>query len=304
VVPNHILATIPAPTRGESRARNVLVASAPPRFLAPVRQGAEVSDGRRLARGTSLPPGMPLPGSADRDRQPDPGAPTTPVRSTGTRSLGEGSEVAGACIGQRYRSAGEGPSKTMVTIRTTDRALHWSHRGGSPKVTERERRRRPKLAGQIRLLAARRRRRTRWGPEQHPCSVTSEMAQDDPPSDSATAPVGRFSEESPLQVLVSHRAEGVHVALSGELDGATAPFLVRTLVEVNKTLAGDLVLDIRQLSFIDSTGLSVFVSQQKQLSAKGRKLVIFGPTAMTRRLFQITGLEDVLTIEPLDGSEE
>jgi anti-sigma B factor antagonist len=130
------------------------------------------------------------------------------------------------------------------------------------------------------------------------------MAQDDPPSDSATAPVGRFSEESPLQVLVSHRAEGVHVALSGELDGATAPFLVRTLVEVNKTLAGDLVLDIRQLSFIDSTGLSVFVSQQKQLSAKGRKLVIFGPTAMTRRLFQITGLEDVLTIEPLDGSEE
>jgi len=103
---------------------------------------------------------------------------------------------------------------------------------------------------------------------------------------------------------VSHRAEGVHVALSGELDGATAPFLVRTLVEVNKTLAGDLVLDIRQLSFIDSTGLSVFVSQQKQLSAKGRKLVIFGPTAMTRRLFQITGLEDVLTIEPLDGSEE
>ena len=96
----------------------------------------------------------------------------------------------------------------------------------------------------------------------------------------------------------------MHVALSGELDGATAPFLVRTLVEVNKTLAGDLVLDIRQLSFIDSTGLSVFVSQQKQLSAKGRKLVIFGPTAMTRRLFQITGLEDVLTIEPLDGSEE
>jgi anti-sigma B factor antagonist len=126
------------------------------------------------------------------------------------------------------------------------------------------------------------------------------MAQDDAPSDSAAAPVGRFTEESPLQILVSHLTEGAHVALAGELDGATAPFLVRTLVEVNQTLAGDLVLDITQLTFVDSTGLSVFVSQQKQLSATGRKLVIYGPTAMTRRLFQITGLEDVLTIEPLE----
>jgi anti-sigma B factor antagonist len=88
------------------------------------------------------------------------------------------------------------------------------------------------------------------------------------------------------------------------LDGATAPFLVRTLVEVNETIEGDLVLDIKKLSFIDSTGLSVFVSQHKNLSAKGRKLVIYAPTAMTRRLFQITGLEEVLTIEPLDESED
>lgn len=138
----------------------------------------------------------------------------------------------------------------------------------------------------------------------HPCSVDSEMAQDDEPPDSAAAPVGRFTDESPLQILVSHRNEGARIALAGELDGATAPFLVRTLIEVNQVLTGDLVLDITQLSFVDSTGLSVFVSQQKQLSAKGRRLVIYGPTAMTRRLFQITGLEDVLTIEPVDGSAE
>jgi anti-sigma B factor antagonist len=78
--------------------------------------------------------------------------------------------------------------------------------------------------------------------------------------------------------------------------------LVRTLVDVNATLEGDLVLDIRQLSFIDSTGLSVFVSQHKKLSAKGQRLVIQAPTAMALRLFQITGLVDVLTIEPLDES--
>ena len=80
---------------------------------------------------------------------------------------------------------------------------------------------------------------------------------------------GKFLGDSPLQILVSHHKEHAYVVLTGELDGATAPFLVRTLVEVNETVEGDLVLDIKKLSFIDSTGLSVFVSQHKILSAKG-----------------------------------
>ena len=129
------------------------------------------------------------------------------------------------------------------------------------------------------------------------------MAPDEIPTDHSD-PAGKFLGDAPLQILVSHLKEHAYVVLTGELDGATAPFLVRTLVEVNETIEGDLVLDIKKLSFIDSTGLSVFVSQHKNLSAKGRKLVIYAPTAMTRRLFQITGLEEVLTIEPLDESED
>jgi anti-sigma B factor antagonist len=129
------------------------------------------------------------------------------------------------------------------------------------------------------------------------------MVPDEIPTD-PTARAGKFLGDSPLQILVSHLQEHAYVTLTGELDGATAPFLVRTLVEVNETIEGDLVLDIKKLSFIDSTGLSVFVSQHKNLSAKGRKLVIYAPTAMARRLFQITGLEEVLTIEPLDESED
>jgi anti-sigma B factor antagonist len=131
--------------------------------------------------------------------------------------------------------------------------------------------------------------------------VPDERSADDETED-PTASAGTFLEDSPLQIVVSHLKEHAYVVLAGELDGATAPFLVRTLVELNDTLEGDLVLDIKQLSFIDSTGLSVFVSQQKKLSAKGQKLVIYAPTPMARRLFQITGLEEVLAIEPLNES--
>ena len=129
------------------------------------------------------------------------------------------------------------------------------------------------------------------------------MVPDEIPTD-PTATAGKFLGDSPLQILVSHLKEHAYVVLTGELDGATAPFLVRTLVEVNKTIEGDLVLDIKKLSFIDSTGLSVFVTQHKKLEAKGQKLVIYAPSAMARRLFEITGLEQVLAIEPLADSEE
>jgi anti-sigma B factor antagonist len=143
--------------------------------------------------------------------------------------------------------------------------------------------------------------RLRDGAETGPPVESFGMVPDETPTDDQA---GTFLEESPLQILVSHLKEHAYVVLAGELDGATAPFLLRTLVELNATLEGDLVLDIAQLSLIDSTGLSVFVSQQKKQRAKGYKFVIYGPTAMARRLFQITGLEDVLTIEPPDESTE
>jgi anti-anti-sigma regulatory factor len=106
------------------------------------------------------------------------------------------------------------------------------------------------------------------------------MASDESPPNGGTedlgsAPVGKFLEESPLQILVSQRAAHTYVVLAGELDGATAPFLVRTLV-----------------------------SQQKKLFSKGKRMVIYAPTPMALRLFQITGLDDVLTIEPLRAADE
>ena len=60
----------------------------------------------------------------------------------------------------------------------------------------------------------------------------------------------------------------------------------------------DLSIDVGLLIFIDSTGLSLLVSVHKKVRALGHSLTIRDPTPATRRLFQITGLDDVLTVEP------
>ena len=126
------------------------------------------------------------------------------------------------------------------------------------------------------------------------------MVPDEIPTDPTTQ-VGKFLGDSPLQILVSHLKEHAYVVLTGELDGATAPFLVRTLVEVNETVEGDLVLDIKKLSFIDSTGLSVLVMAHNRARADRGSIVLRNPSQSVLRILEVTGLVSVFTIEDKDA---
>jgi anti-sigma B factor antagonist len=102
---------------------------------------------------------------------------------------------------------------------------------------------------------------------------------------------------SPLQLFVS--GEGTtRLIVAGELDGATAVSLSEQLRQLVADLAGDLTIDIGLVTFIDSTGLSLLISLHKRVRVSGRTLTVADPTPMARRLFEITGLDQVLTIEP------
>jgi anti-anti-sigma factor len=99
-----------------------------------------------------------------------------------------------------------------------------------------------------------------------------------------------------LQISVGVTSGRCTMVLSGELDVATAPLLRDRLAEVTDELETELVLDIGGLTFIDSTGLSLLVSEHKALKARGAELVVCSPTRMAQRLFEISGLDAVLSI--------
>ncbi len=106
----------------------------------------------------------------------------------------------------------------------------------------------------------------------------------------------------PLQISVSQMVDRTLVVLAGELDNATAPYLRQRLAEVVGECAGDVVLDVGLLTFVDSTGLSLFLTLQKNLQSRGYTLTIFSPTPTTRRLIHVTGLTEVLCIQPPERS--
>lgn len=98
-----------------------------------------------------------------------------------------------------------------------------------------------------------------------------------------------------LTAVVDRAATPPVIALSGELDPHTAPLLQREIDGVI-TEGSDLVLDLSQLGFVDSSGLRVLISAQQQLADHGGTLVVRAPSETVRRLLEITGLVDHITI--------
>lgn len=84
------------------------------------------------------------------------------------------------------------------------------------------------------------------------------------------------------------------IALSGELDVATAPNLVDELTAVERDGPKAIMLDLRDLGFIDSTGLHALVAAHGRSQQNGHRFYIVGASPLTRRLCQITGTEFLL----------
>ncbi|TDD32060.1 anti-sigma factor antagonist [Actinomadura sp. KC06] len=100
----------------------------------------------------------------------------------------------------------------------------------------------------------------------------------------------------PLEVTIRPRGGRAVVRLRGELDIASADDLRRHLNDARREHGEDLVLDLADLEFMDSGGLSVIVACYKATSAAGGSLVLAAPRPIVRRALEITGLHRRITV--------
>ena len=99
-----------------------------------------------------------------------------------------------------------------------------------------------------------------------------------------------------LEVTTSDRTDGVHVELSGELDLATAPKLEDELKHVEDTEPALIILDLRPLSFMDSSGLRSLLAADSRARERGGRLVIVRGDERVQRVLRITRLDERLEI--------
>ncbi len=79
---------------------------------------------------------------------------------------------------------------------------------------------------------------------------------------------------SPFGVTIEQRDDAVHLKLSGELDISTAQLLEDDLHRVEAERPQLIVLDLRDLAFMDSTGLRLLIMADARAKEEGRRLAI------------------------------
>jgi anti-sigma B factor antagonist len=96
----------------------------------------------------------------------------------------------------------------------------------------------------------------------------------------------------------------VHPA--GEVDLAVAPELRETILEaMTQDHARRLAIDLSQVTFLDSSGISVLIMALKLMRERDGQLVLVGVSEGERLILEITGLSKLIDIRPaLDIDEE
>lgn len=97
------------------------------------------------------------------------------------------------------------------------------------------------------------------------------------------------------------------VTITGDLDGATTCTLRERLQSLIADGAERLVLDLRQVTYIESVALGVIIAARKRLGPGDKSLcVVVEPSQVTiRKVFKVTGLDEVFPVHAtLEAAEE
>lgn len=87
----------------------------------------------------------------------------------------------------------------------------------------------------------------------------------------------------------------LYVILSGELDEHSAYKTRISLDEIfSKPNFEQVIIDLSELEFMDSTGIGVLVGRYKKLKEKNIPIFICNPSTHAERIFKMTGLYDIM----------
>ena len=92
-----------------------------------------------------------------------------------------------------------------------------------------------------------------------------------------------------------------HVSLSGDLDYQGSPEMRTLLAQLVDDKAQKILLDFKEVSYIDSSGIAVFVEFYQKIKSHGGKLIFYNLSDAVRNIFELAKLQLFFSIA---GSEE
>jgi anti-anti-sigma factor len=105
-----------------------------------------------------------------------------------------------------------------------------------------------------------------------------------------------------LSTNESHHGDTTIIGVSGEFDVLTAPRVAGILDDLVRNRSGDVVLDLRETQFLDSTALAILLNAQRRLSRVSREMTVVCGPGPVRNVFEMARLTRTLGVVPsLEG---
>jgi len=100
-----------------------------------------------------------------------------------------------------------------------------------------------------------------------------------------------------MEVKINKQDNVTTVVLSGRLDTPAAAEVSKEIEGVIADAKGTIILDCKELSYISSSGLRIFLTLRKAAAAQGGNVIVKAMNDEIRNIFVMTGFLNLFQIE-------
>ena len=108
-----------------------------------------------------------------------------------------------------------------------------------------------------------------------------------------------------MKIKFLNKGNTLIVNLYGELDHHSCEYLKRKLdCEILKVSTKNLIFDMENLSFMDSSGIAVVLRSKKRMTEAGGRLWVQNPAPQAERVLSASGISRLVAIETSKGGDD
>ena len=100
-----------------------------------------------------------------------------------------------------------------------------------------------------------------------------------------------------MEVIITTQDSVTTARLIGRLDTPAAQEVSQAIEPLMAAADGTIVLDCREMTYISSSGLRIFLTLKKAAASKGGKVIVKGISDNIRQVFMMTGFLNLFEIE-------
>jgi len=107
-----------------------------------------------------------------------------------------------------------------------------------------------------------------------------------------------------LAIKIEEDSNHYILKLTGEIDVYTTPELKEKLLPLTEKSGNDIQIDLENTTYLDSTGLGVFISAYKSSKEHQSHIELINVKDRVLRLFKVTGLDEIMDLKIIPDVKE